>query len=199
MKNIIIIILFLISLFSSVSCKQEGKKILKIADVLEQNVDSSLVVTKKIMYDVPIINDLIGLDKSKNNPDWFWENLPYPDGENFIKNLFEDIEKNNVKIYYYELTGDYDTLVEIPKNEVKHFLKENLNFQYTILDTVTNKLKTEEFFLDYSYVKELRFLEEWYIKDGIFYKKVIAFAPFFRVFDPSTQQEISMIKYWVRL
>ena len=35
------------------------------------------IVTKKILYDVPIVNLQLE-DRTESDPNWFWENLPYP-------------------------------------------------------------------------------------------------------------------------
>lgn len=180
------------------SCSKNSEKS-KIALFLGQENDSCVVVTNKIMYDVPIVNLMIGTDRTKKNQDWFWENLPSPDGENFISGLLDDIRNGRIPIYEYDLIGSYDTLVEIPQNKLNDFLKEKLSYYYDTYDTLTKKVETHKIMLGEKDIKELRFLEEWYIKDGEFYKKVVAFAPFFTINDPSLGQEQNTIAFWVRL
>ncbi|MDR2836910.1 MAG: hypothetical protein LBV69_12120 [Bacteroidales bacterium] len=172
---------------------------LNFSEVLEKSDDGRFIVTNKIMYDVSIVNSLIGPDKSKNNIDWFWENLPYPDGENFIKSLLEDVSEHKIPIYYYDLSGDYEVLEEIPANKIDDFLNENLQYTEETIDTIKNKILEEKIKLDYKNVAEIRFLEEWSIKDGEFTKKVVAFSPIFTVYSESKGMKLNFIKFWIRI
>ena len=67
------VIAVVLSLVVFSSCRKDGE------------VASGDIITKKILYDVPIVNLLLE-DRSENDPNWFWENLPYPSGE--IKLIF---------------------------------------------------------------------------------------------------------------
>ncbi|MBQ4476206.1 MAG: hypothetical protein II935_08435, partial [Bacteroidales bacterium] len=76
------------------------------------------LIKKKILYDVPIVNLLLE-DRSESDPNWFWENLPYPVGDKFIDRLFADARDCEMPIYYYDPEGDYEHLERIPDKEVK--------------------------------------------------------------------------------
>ena len=202
MKNFFVITLIMLSscLFFSECSKKTNKKQLKIYDILKIDEDSSFVITEKIMYDVPIVNDIIGKDKSRKNRDWFWENLPSPDGENFIKSLFDDIFAGKLEISKYDVFGNYEVFDIIPKEKLNEFLEKSLVFKYEYLDTLSSKkavIKEENIKLDYKFVRKLRFLERWYIKNGEFNKKVIAIAPFFTVQNPTNKETYDLIKFWI--
>ena len=198
MKKTVFFILISI-LISCFACKQAEKKDFYLADVLEKSADNTLIITNKIMYDVSIYNDVIGADRSKNNPDWFWENLPEPDRENFVHNLMNDIKAHNLHIYRYDMTGTYDTLPEIPELQIDAFLDscEIPRFGCANSDSEYDTIYMEK--IDFQKIKKLRFLEEWYIKDGEFRKKVIAVAPVFCNPDENKEKSIISIHFWVRL
>jgi hypothetical protein len=133
------------------------------------------------MYDVVIVNEII-IDRTKNSPDWFWENLPQPGADTFLKTLLEDAVSGKLKTYYYDMTGSYDTFDAIPSSELKTYMDDVMTYEFELVDTTVKRYKTEQISipLDYSKVKKLRFLEEWFIADGKFHKRVIAVAPYFR-------------------
>jgi hypothetical protein len=198
MKKILAIFPLFVFFVLFLSCNNKSEKS-QIALFLGQENDSAVIITNKIMYDVPIVNLLIGNDRSKNNRDWFWENIPCPDCQNFTKGLLEDVKSGRLPIYEYDLVGTYDTLIEVPSSELDDFLESKLTYNYETYDTVKKKLVPQSMVLDENNIKEIRFLEEWYIKDGEFHKKVVAFAPFFTINDPNFSQEQNTIFFWVRL
>lgn len=156
-----------------------------------------LVITDKIMYDVQIVNEIIG-DRSKNSPDWFWENLPTPDSDNFIKQLLIDAACGKLPTYYYDMTGDYESFDRIPDSEVPAFMEDCLTYEFEAVDTTVLRYKTEKIKLnlDYTSVKKLRFLEEWYVSDGEFKKRVIAVAPYFTI-EHDLIEPVQAVFFWI--
>jgi len=158
-----------------------------------------LVITDKIMYDVNIVNDIIG-DRSKNNPDWFWENLPTPESDDFIKALLQDAYSGKLQTYYYDMTGDYESFDPISRTDLKSYMDEVLTYEIEIVDTTVKRYKTEiiNIPLDYRNVKKLRFLEEWFLAEGKFYKRIIAVAPYFVIEYPGLET-INAVYFWILL
>ncbi|MDD3740044.1 MAG: hypothetical protein PHH30_02280 [Bacteroidales bacterium] len=198
--NSITALIIILSL-SIYSCKNSNK-------TEEQKNDSSsrydysgdkLVITDKIMYDVNIVNDIIG-DRTKNSPDWFWENLPMPESDEFVKTLLKDAYSGKLKSYYYDMTGNYESFDIIPQSELKSYMDDVMTYEIEIVDTTVKRYKTEiiNIPLDYKTVKKLRFLEEWFIAEGKFYKRVIAVAPYFVIEYPGIEP-INAVYFWVML
>jgi len=158
-----------------------------------------LVITNKIMYDVNIVNEIIG-DRSKNNPDWFWENLPTPESDEFIKTLLKDAYSGKLQTYYYDMTGNYESFDPIPKSDLKAYMDEVLTYEVEIVDTTVKRYKTQKINipLDYKNVKKLRFLEEWFLAEGKFYKRVIAVAPYFVIEYPDLET-VNAVYFWILL
>ena len=158
-----------------------------------------LIVTDKIMYDVSIVNELIG-DRSKNNPDWFWENLPVPDAIDFLQTLLEDAVSGKLKTYYYDPSGDYESFDLIAESDLKTFMDEKMVYKFEVIDTTVKRYKTKdvEIKLDYTHVKKLRFLEEWFLADGKMYKRVIAVAPYFVIEYPG-METVNSVFFWIFL
>ncbi len=158
-----------------------------------------LVITDKIMYDVPIVNAVIG-DRSKNSPDWFWENLPTPDADEFIKNLLADAMSGKLKTYYYDMTGNYESFDLIKEADLMPYMDDVMNYEFELVDTTVSRFKTEKISikLDYTNVIKLRFLEEWFVADGKFYKRVIAVAPYFVIEYPK-METINAVYFWILL
>lgn len=175
--------------------KTESDNTVEVADY--DYAGDKLVVTDKIMYDVPIVNEIIG-DRTKNSPDWFWENLPQPGADTFLKTLLEDAVSGKLKTYYYDMTGTYDTFDVIPSSELKSYMDDVMTYEFELVDTTVKRYKTEQISipLDYSRVKKLRFLEEWFIADGKFHKRVIAVAPFFVIEHPAVDP-VSLVYFWI--
>ncbi len=207
MKNTIKVLLFAaITSIIFVSCNNENttesdnKQENQTEQTSNQNAPGNkLIITDKIMYDVPIVNEIIG-DRTKNSPDWFWENLPSPDGDEFIKNLFLDAVSGKLKTYYYDITGDYESFDEIPSTELKSYMDDVLTYEIEIIDTTVKRFKPErvDIHLDYRNIKKLRFLEEWYMQDGEFRKRVIAVAPYFTIEYPD-METVHSVYFWILL
>ncbi len=158
-----------------------------------------LVITDKIMYDVQIVNELIG-DRSVNSPDWFWENLPTPDSDNFINQLLIDAACGKLPTYYYDMNGDYESFDRIPDSEILTFMEDCLSYDFQVVDTTVERYKIEKIKvnLDYTNVKKLRFLEEWYVSDGEFKKRVIAVAPYFTI-EHDLMEPVQAVFFWIMI
>jgi hypothetical protein len=191
------ILLLVLSLAYSCKSGSENKNPEEKASGKYDFKGDKLVVTDKIMYDVPIVNDIIG-DRTKNSPDWFWENLPMPESDDFIKNLLSDAMSGKLKTYYYDMTGDYESFDEINPSDLKTYMDGVMTYEYEIVDTTVKRYKSEivNINIDYKNVKKLRFLEEWFVAEGKFYKRVIAVAPYFVIEYPG-MQTINAVYYWI--
>ena len=177
-------------------------------EVNGENVDNERgeLVTKKILYDVPIVN-LRLQDRSVNDPNWFWENLPFPDGDKFVDKLFADARDCKMPIYEYDPEGDYEHLKRIPDNDVKKLFEKDMVVSIPVpdvLDEATGNFVSSpdlEFQLDQTKILKLRFLEEWRFVDGMIVKKVLAVAPVFTInitgFDDEDGLEYNTVKFWV--
>lgn len=198
---------FLITIFAVlfvVSCKnnESGKTTEKENESNQSVVEytgEKLVITDKIMYDVQIVNDVIG-DRSKNSPDWFWENLPTPESDDFIKSLLTDALSGKLKTYYYDMTGDYESFDEIIPADLQSYMDEIMTYEFEVIDTTVKRYKPEkvEIQLTHKHVKKLRFLEEWFIADGVFHKRIIAVAPYFTIEYPGLEP-IHAVYFWVMI
>ncbi len=206
MRTHIIRVLLTVTIISTfIACNNSGTKSnnnqIKEKNQTHENdyEGDKLVVTDKIMYDVTIVNEVIG-NRSKNSPDWFWENLPTPDADNFIKNLLLDAISGKLKTYYYDMTGDYESFDEIPTSELKGYMDNILTYEYESVDTTVKRYKPEiiNIPLDYRNVKKLRFLEEWFVADGVFHKRVIAIAPYFTIEHPD-MEPINAVYFWIMI
>jgi hypothetical protein len=156
------------------------------------------IITKKIMYDVSIVNEDLKTDEDFKR-DWFWLNIPDVDLDKLITKLFDDVKDGKVKSYKYDLTGDYETFEVIPEDQLKNnFEKEWYVFDYVNVkvDSTGNVGEPGKIPLKREYIKELRFLEEWYFEGDEFCKRVIAVAPIF-VYEVPGQSKGINILYWV--
>lgn len=164
------------------------------------------LITKKILYDVPVVNLQLE-DRTVNNPNWFWENLPYPDGDGFIDKLYADARDGKIPLYYYDMEGDYEHLERIPKKDVERMFAEEMTVSLPVpdfYDETTNTFVQRpnvDFLLDAQHIHKLRFLEEWYDDDGMIVKKVLAVAPVFTINivgnDAQEGYVYNTVKFWV--
>ncbi|MBO7571139.1 MAG: hypothetical protein J6T48_03200 [Bacteroidales bacterium] len=164
------------------------------------------LVTRQILYDVPIVNLQLE-DRTEKDPNWFWENLPYPAGDKFIDNLFADARDCNIPIYYYDPEGDYEHLERIPDKEVKNMFENEMFVSLPVpdvFDEATNGFVSRpnvDFKLDQTRILKLRFLEEWRIDGGMITKKVLAMAPVFTINIGGTEAQegyaYNTVKFWI--
>ena len=168
--------------------------------------DGGEIVTKKILYDVPIVNLQLE-DRTESDPNWFWENLPYPAGDKFIDNLFADARDCNIPIYYYDPEGDYEHLERIPDSKVKNMFENEMTVSLPVpdvFDETTNAYVSRpnvDFKLDQTRILKLRFLEEWRFDDNMITKKVLAVAPVFTINIGGTDAQegyaYNTVKFWI--
>lgn len=189
--KIIVFFAFIAFTTMMVSCvntekKEEGKK---------------EVITKKIMYDVSIVNEGIKT-KEDFDRDWFWMNMPEADLNKLVSKLFDDVKSGTVTSYYYDALDNYENFKAIPKDKlVNCFEKEWSVFTYTEkaadggdnTNAIAVNVPVEK-----SQIQQLRFLEEWYFENGEFCKRVIAVAPVFTYEVPGQSKAINLF-YWVFL
>lgn len=163
------------------------------------------IVTRKILYDVPIVNLKLD-DRTENGSDWYWENLPYPSGDEFIDNLFAEARDCDIPIYYYDPDDNYDHLERIPDKEVKQMFENDMKVTLPVPDIYDEESgdyitrPSVEFTLDQTRILKLRFLEEWRIYDGMIEKKVLAVAPMFTINIGGTETQdgysYNTVKFW---
>lgn len=192
MKKYLFIIVAVLPLFCF-SCKHNTQ---------EQKEEGELL-TSKILYDVPIVNLQIGEDRTRNNPDWFWQNIPSPECEKFVADLFNNALNGKTQIYEYDMFGTYDTLVPISKKEAKDLLTDRY-FEVEIPDIYVEEIGEyipahhDSVKLDEKIIRKLRFLEEWRIVDGKICKKVLAVAPVFTIRIPNLNPpEFDQVLFWM--
>jgi len=162
----------------------------------ESETKEKEVITKKIMYDVPIINANI-ITEEDFERDWFWKNIPESDLDRLLTKIYDKVIAGETQAYLYDPTGNYEDFEKIPKKDfVKYF--EDKWFIYETIQEIDEKtgniidisIPTP---LEKNQIKQLRFLEEWYYEDDEFCKRVIAVAPIF-VIDETLNINIL---YWV--
>lgn len=191
MKKLIIPIIILLSLSA---CKNSNK------------IEEGEIITKKIMYDVPIVNLRLS-DRTTNNPDWFWENLPYPEGDKFIDNLYEQAKSGDIPIYKFDMNGEYDVLEQIEEKNLDKFFENEMSVEITVPDRYDEendqyiKMPNVVFDLDAQRIHYLKFLEEWRFVDGNIEKKVLAVAPVFVINIGATDVQEAythrFAKFWI--
>ena len=73
-----------------------------------------------------------------------------------------------------------------------------MNYEFEIVDTTVlpNDVTKMKIQLDHTNIVKLRFLEEWYIAEGVFKKRVIAVAPYFSYLRPDNEL-ITFVFFWV--
>ncbi|PLX09538.1 MAG: hypothetical protein C0596_03125 [Marinilabiliales bacterium] len=153
------------------------------------------VITKKIMYDVPIVNSDIVTEEDYEQ-DWFWNNMPESDLDRLLTKLYDNVISGETQAYLYDVTGDYEEFEKIPKEDFVEYFEEEWFIYETIQETdeagnlidISFKLPLEK-----KQIKELRFLEEWYYEGDEFCKRVVAVAP---VFVTDVSQNMNIL-YWV--
>lgn len=183
----IIVTMIAVLLISSCSDKKETTEI-----------DDKEMITEKIMYDVQVVNDLLPI-RTRESPDWFWENLPEPGGDEFVLDFVEQVLEGKLQAYYYDPVGDYENFEPIPLREQKEFLKNEMKMEVEYLDESMDEpeIKVAKIQFGPENVNKIRFLEEWYMVDGVFHKEVIAIAPYFTVIYPGRNIPYSTVFFWV--
>lgn len=156
------------------------------------------VITKKIMYDVPIVNSDIVTEEDFGF-DWFWGNIPESDLDRLLTKLYDKVIAGETQAYIYDAMGDYESFEAIPKEDIARYFEEEW-FTYETIQEVEKEtgnliditiLKN----LERKQIKKLRFLEEWYYESDEFCKRVIAVAPIY-VYQSSGYENMNIL-YWV--
>jgi hypothetical protein len=198
---------FAISGVMMLSCKSEKTD---TDDEIESKYDSVSiiysegedVITEKIMYDVCIVNENYVV-RTKDNPDWFYENLTVSDATKLTEYIFYGVLNGEIQAYYYDPLGDYETFEPIPLDKQKDLLTKDTQLhriesepvegdgQIISIDNVSVEMA------GINEIKKLRFLEEWYFVDGKIHKNVKAVAPVFSFDKCGDSRFVSAIYYWV--
>ncbi len=160
------------------------------------------VIAEKIMYDVCIVNENY-IVRTKDNPDWFYENLTVSDASKLTEYIYYGVLNGEIQAYYYDPLGDYETFEPIPLDKQKVLLTKDTQLhriesepvegdgKIISVDNVTIEMAGIED------IKKLRFLEEWYFIDGNIHKNVKAIAPVFSFDKCGDTRFVSAIYFWV--
>ncbi len=112
------------------------------------NEDNRTIITKKIQYDVPIMNP-------DPNYDWWIKNIEGSDREALIKNIFERVLAGEVQAYnYYNEPLSLGQLGSIMVDTMHQTLMRNTPPYAEYDTTIILKIEPND-------VTILRFLEEW--------------------------------------
>lgn len=186
MKKIVfprLLTVLLFCLISNIAISQRGST---------EPLNSKKVITKKIMYDVPITNN-----HYTSESDWFWQNMTKNDLEQLRTTFFDDVKNGIIQAYVYDPIGDYESFERIPKGDANDYFEENCQVMSSWIETDEETGSRIMVYTPYPAQKieilELRFLEEWYYEGDRFCKRVIAVAPIF------VSNEGKNIFYWVNI
>jgi len=151
----------------------------------EQKVeDNRTVITKKIQYDVPILND---------NPDYDWwiGNIEGSDRDALLNNIFEKVRSGEIQAYDY--FNEPLTLGQIGSILVDtlHMVLMRTTAPYTEYDTTIIKETLP------GHVSMIRFLEEWKYDENtlLIEKKVYAISPVMEVMVAG--EKVTRPLFWV--
>ncbi len=192
-KNYLPLIAIIIA-FGLISCSNEQTN--KNVDKQEpQQTVKKEVITKKIMYDVTIVNEDIETEEDYKQ-DWFWMNIPEQDLDKLLLKLYDDVKNGFIPAYYFYPPDDYEEFEQIPKDKIQFLVDHKW---YVIKNVIENgETLPENIPINKEQIIQLRFLEEWHWEGDEFCKKVIAVAPVFAAENPTDRNGIS-IWYWVNV
>lgn len=164
----------------------------------ESETKEKEVITKKIMYDVPIVNpDIITEEDYKN--DWFWQNIPESDLDRLITKIYDKVLSGETQAYVYDVIGSFDEFEKIPKEDAEKYFEENM-VMYSYIKEEDAEGNTVDITIplpiERNQLEMLRFLEEWYYEGDEFCKRVVAVAPIFVSRGSDGRANIDII-YWV--
>ena len=136
----------------------------------EKKEDTRTIITKKIQYDVPILN-------TDANYDWWIKKIEGSDREALLNNIFEKVQSGEIQAYNYfnePLTvGQIGSIL----SDTIHQTLNRVTAPYTEYDTtIIRKIEAAD-------VSMLRFLEEWKYDENSLQieKKVYAISPVLEV------------------
>jgi len=137
----------------------------------EQKVeDTRTIITKKIQYDVPIMN-------TDANYDWWIKNIEGSDREALLNNIFEKVQSGDIQAYDYfnePLTvGQIGSILV----DTMHQILNRTTPPYAEYDTTIIKK------IEPAHISMLRFLEEWKYDESSLQidKKIYAISPVLEV------------------
>lgn len=151
---------------------------------IQKKEDNRTIITKKIQYDVPILND----DPSY---DWWINNIEGSDREELLDNIFGRVLSGDIQAYdYFNQPIDLKQIEVMLTDSILMTLKRTYE-PYEVYDTlIVNKLGPAD-------VTKLRFLEEWkYDEKSLFIsKEVKGICPVTQV--TINGQEFTRPLFWV--
>ena len=192
-KNYLSLIAILIA-FVLISCSNEQTNQSDEQQEQEQPVEKE-IITKKIMYDVTIVNEDIKTEEDYEQ-DWFWMNMPEQNLDKLLTKLYDDVKNGFIPAYYFYPPDDYEEFEQIPKDQIKGLMENKWSVYKHVIENGETIGVTVP--LAKSQIMQLRFLEEWYYEGDEFCKKVIAVAPVFVYENPEERAGIN-ICYWVNV
>lgn len=172
MKKLFFAILALCLVFVFTQCEQK------------EEVDNRTIITKKIQYDVPIVND---------NPDYDWwiGNIEGSDREQLLENIFDKVKTGEVTAYdYFNEPMSLEQIGQLLVDSLQMTLQRPYD-PYEEYDTlIIKKILPSD-------VSHLRFLEEWkYDEESLHIdKKVSALCPVLQV--KVNNQLLTRPLFWV--
>ena len=136
----------------------------------EKEQDNRIIITKKIQYDVPIMNP-------DADHDWWIRNIEGSDREALLNNIFDKVQSGDIQAYDYfnePLTvGQIGSILV----DTMHQVLNRITPPYAEYDTtIIHKIQASDVFI-------LRFLEEWKYDENSLHidKKVYAISPVLEV------------------
>ena len=136
----------------------------------EEKEDDRTIITKKIQYDVPIMNP-------DADHDWWIRNIEGSDREALLNNIFDKVQSGDIQAYDYfnePLTvGQIGSILV----DTMHQVLNRITPPYAEYDTtIIHKIQASDIFI-------LRFLEEWKYDENSLHidKKVYAISPVLQV------------------
>jgi hypothetical protein len=136
----------------------------------EEKEDDKTIITKKIQYDVPIMN-------TDADHDWWIRNIEGSDREALLNNIFDKVLSGDVQAYDYfnePLTVGQIRSILV---DTMHQTLSRVTAPYAEYDTtIIHKIQASDVFI-------LRFLEEWKYDENSLHidKKVYAISPVLEV------------------
>lgn len=171
MRKIVVLTIFLCSIFIFNFCTQTGTKRL---------------LTEKIQYDVSI--------KSPNpDYDWWVQNIERPQREKFTLNLIESAYNGKIKVFdYFNNPLSINEVKSIGVDTTYRTLTRDFP-PYSEFDTIiVSRFKISD-------ITKIRFLEEWFLDEKTFVieKKVIGIAPLVDKYDANGNFLGLQLLFWI--
>ncbi len=136
----------------------------------EKAEDTRTLITKKIQYDVPIVN-------TDASYDWWIGNIEGSDREEFLDNIFARVLAGEVKAYdYFNEPMTVHQVRSLMVDTIHQTLQRNTAPYAEYDTTIIQKIEPKD-------MDMIRFLEEWkYDEESLLLdKKVIAICPVMKV------------------